>query len=89
MEEVNNRPHESVPVKQSHKVRIEMTDHGRGCVFIDDVEVKAVVGVDFQAGLNRKNEVSITILAREVEVTSMKSVAHEYVRGHPSDEDKT
>jgi hypothetical protein len=56
------------------KVRIEMTDLFHGKVFIDDVEVRMVQSVQFTAGKQAPNEVTLMFYPTQVEITAPRSL---------------
>lgn len=49
-------------------VKIVMTAHGRGEVFIDGARVPGVCAVSFSAGVGSRNEVRITVLASSASI---------------------
>lgn len=58
-------------------VRIKMTEHGRGEVFINGERVPHVVSVKFEAGVDEVNSVSILLNPRKVELESEITVVAE------------
>jgi hypothetical protein len=52
-----------------HNVRIEMTGHGRGKVFLDDVEVKAVTAIDFSTQTGGLNELTLKLYVEGATIT--------------------
>lgn len=63
-----------------HKVKIELSGHGKGKVWIDDKEIEGVIGLKVEAGVSRTNEVTVIILAKEVDITSMENEVRRYAR---------
>jgi hypothetical protein len=63
---------------EGRRVRIEMPQHGRGRVFVDDVEVKRVVSIKFEAMPLDVNRVTLTLIPEVVDITTVASVACEY-----------
>jgi hypothetical protein len=52
----------------SQTIRIDMRDHGRGQVFIDDVELEGVVAIEFRAMIGEQNVVTVHLSPRTVTV---------------------
>lgn len=50
------------------KIKIVMTDHCRGKVYLDDVEVRRVKSVRFSSGLDEVNRAYLEILPDQVEI---------------------
>lgn len=70
-----------------NKLRIEMTSHGRGRVWLDDVEVTNIKAVSFWTGVDELNTVMITMsvaqidcIAEEVEVTNMSDTDRRFAK---------
>jgi hypothetical protein len=69
-------------------IRIVMTSHGKGEVFIDGKKVSHVTSVEFSTGVGRVNSVTLTVSSPSVEFegpslvacdkTSIESAEREY-----------
>ena len=66
----------------ANKLRIEMTDHGRGSVYLDDVEVPDVMHVNLSCSAGGLNRAEINVTARVVEMQGPADVktSHKFVR---------
>lgn len=49
-------------------IRIVMSSHGRGEVFIDGEKVKHVTGVEFSGSWNKSNTVTLTLSSPNIQV---------------------
>lgn len=49
-------------------VKIVMSGHGRGEVFIDGHRIECVYAVEFNARTNERNEVCLTLIPKAVEI---------------------
>lgn len=56
-------------------IRIVMTSHGKGEVFLDGRKVQHVTGVEFSSGVDRVNTVTLTVRASHVEIEGSALVA--------------
>lgn len=56
------------------RIRIEMTAHARGRVFIDEVELKNVVSIQFSAALMDVNLLRLELNPTHVEITGIADV---------------
>lgn len=56
------------------QVRIEMTGHGQGRVFIDDVEVCGVQAVRFEGATRDFNRVHLELAASRVDITGPAAI---------------
>jgi hypothetical protein len=63
-------------------LRIEMKQPGHGRVFLDDIEVKRVRAVKFEASVDNLNTVVLTLIPDVVEITGVASVQREYIALH-------
>lgn len=52
----------------TQKIRIEMVANGRGSVFIDDVEVKKVKSIQFNASPDEVNVLRIELMPSHLEI---------------------
>ncbi len=52
-----------------HDIRIEMTGHGRGKVFLDGAEVKGLTMVSFEATPGKVNRVRLGLASQRVTIT--------------------
>ena len=66
--------------RHDRHVRIVMSAHGQGAVFIDGVEVTDVRRVEVTAGVDETSRVTLELLASSVEfegVADVTTIAHE------------
>lgn len=54
-------------------VRIVLTSHGRGEVFIDGAPVTGVTAIGVRAGVEATNRVTLTLLANEVTIEAAEA----------------
>lgn len=73
--------------KKTSGIKVEMSEHGRGRVFIDGEEVEGVIALQFSTRANGKNVLLLELCADrleisgpgEVETTNLKSISRSYV----------
>lgn len=63
---------------EDQRVTIVMTDHGKGRVWVDDVEIKNIRKIRFTSGSGERNELTLALLPTVVDVTTMASVSREF-----------
>lgn len=56
-------------------VRVQMTGHGRGEVFIDGQKVPGVKAVEVMAAVDQLNEVRLTLMPHTIEVEGVFDVS--------------
>lgn len=57
----------------TQKVSIEMTNHGRGKIFIDGQELRNVKSFVFTGGVHEMNSVTVTFLPTEVSIEAAEA----------------
>ena len=57
------------------ELRIELTSHGRGQVWLDG-ELIPVSAVQFEAGVDRANEATLTLAPQRVTITAPAKIRH-------------
>jgi hypothetical protein len=65
------------------ELRIEMTSHGRGNVWLDG-ELIQVSAVQFEAAVDRANEATLTLLPHRVTITAPAKIRHPAPPGLPA-----
>lgn len=60
-------------------VKIVMTEHGRGDVFVDGRKVDGVRAVEFSGAVDRRNEVRLTLLTKTVSIEGPAELAQKKV----------
>jgi len=59
----------------SQNIRLVMSDHGRGELFVDGVKIDCVTGVTVSTAVDSANRVTIQMHAREIEVEGVFDVS--------------
>lgn len=55
------------------QVKVVMTAHGRGEVYLDGEKVGAVREITFEAGVNQPNRVLLEVIAESIEIESAET----------------
>ena len=69
-------------VDKSGNVRIEMTDHGKGRIFIDGIELSSLVlSVKYSAAPLEPNTLTLTLCPKEVVIEGPADIYEEIANG--------
>lgn len=61
-------------IRADSKVRIVLTGHGRGNVWVDGQEIQGIIRIFVQAGMGDKNLITLNVVSSNIEIEGLMEV---------------